>query len=203
MLNIEMVLTEEQIERIRINREKALEVKRRKAEERAKALESGGLGSADGGSGGSPAGIQSEIRNGAAGAAAAGVATSASKATPAENRKEVGGKGDCYGGALDEGSTDLEDWEVGASAYVTKEEAMRKYCLPQGTLAICSYLEKPNPRNKGWTPMRLYDRAEIRRRARERFGGVEGLMEERRKREKKRFARDMEETRDIFKRNKS
>ena len=99
-------------------------------------------------------------------------------------------------------NVELEDFEVGASPYVTKDEAMRKYCLPQGTLAVCAYVEKPNPRNKSWTPMRLYKRSEIRRRARERFGGLEGLIEERRKRDKKRFATDMAETRDVFKKSK-
>ena len=104
----------------------------------------------------------------------------------------------------DEGdNVELEDFEVGASPWVTKDEAMRKYCLPQGTLAVCSYEERPNPRNKGWKPMRLYKRSEIRRRARERFGGLEGLVEERRKRDKKRFANDMAETRDVFKKSKS
>ena len=104
----------------------------------------------------------------------------------------------------DEGdNVELEDFEVGASPWVTKDEAMRKYCLPQGTLAVCSYEERPNPRNRNWTPMRLYKRSEIRRRARERFGGLEGLIEERRKRDKKRFANDMAETRDVFKKSKS
>ena len=103
----------------------------------------------------------------------------------------------------DEDNVELEGFEVGASQYVTKDEAMRKYCLPQGTLAVCSFVEKPNPRNKSWTPMRLYKRSEIRRRARERFGGLEGLVEERRKRDKKRFANDMAETKDVFKKSKS
>ena len=103
----------------------------------------------------------------------------------------------------DEDNVELEDFELVASQYVTKDAAMRKYCLPQGTLAVCSYVEKPNPRNKSWTPMRLYKRSEIRRRSRERFGGLEGLIEERRKRDKKRFANDMAETKDVFKKSKS
>ena len=107
------------------------------------------------------------------------------------------------GSDVEDTNIELEDFEVGASEFVTKDEAMRKYCLPQGTLAVCSYTEKANPRNKSWTPMRLYKRSEIRRRARERFGGLEGLVEERRKRDKKRFANDMAETKDIFKKSKS
>mmetsp|Transcript_17357 Transcript_17357/g.34808 ORF Transcript_17357/g.34808 Transcript_17357/m.34808 type:complete len:191 (-) Transcript_17357:1109-1681(-) len=190
-----MALTEEQRERIRINRERALEVKKRKAEERAKALSVGGGGAIDDGGGVSPVGDHLKHGNGVA--SSAGVAKALSR--PAETREKCNGIGGGVGGTLD----DLEDWEVGASAHVTKEEAMRKYCLPQGTLAVCSYVEKPNPRNKGWTPMRLYERADIRRRARERFGGLEGLVEERRKRDRKRFANDMKETKDVFKRRKS
>ena len=188
-------MTEEQRERIRINRERALELKRRKAEERAEALSVGGGGAVDDGGVVSPVGDHLKDGNGSASSAAVAKALS----TPAKTRGKCDGKGGGDGGTLD----DLEDWEVGASAHVTKEEAMRKYCLPQGTLAVCSYVEKPNPRNKGWTPMRLYERADIRRRARERFGGLEGLVEERRKRDRKRFANDMKETKDVFKRSKS
>jgi XPA protein C-terminus len=66
--------------------------------------------------------------------------------------------------------------------FVSKKEAMQTYCLPEGTLAVCSFVEKENPRNKKWAPLKLYNRAEIRRRARERFGGLEGLVKEQQRR---------------------
>ena len=165
-----MVLTEEQKQKIKENRERALALKKKKAEERAAEKKE-----------------ELEVAN-------------ATKSNDDEALRDDNKNED----SNDEGDNlELEDFEVGASPWVTKDEAMRKYCLPQGTLAVCSYEERPNPRNKSWTPMRLYKRSEIRRRARERFGGLEGLVEERRKRDKKRFANDMAETRDVFKKSKS
>ena len=93
---------------------------------------------------------------------------------------------------------ELEEFEIGASPYVTKQQAMKQYCLPPGTLAVCSYIEKDNPRQSKWSKMKLYHRSEIRRRARERFGGLEGLVDERNKREKKRFERDYQSAHDVF-----
>jgi DNA-repair protein complementing XP-A cells len=162
-----MVLTEEQKRKIQENRERALALKKKKAEERTVAEE------------------------------ATVAAKSTGHASQGHTTSTINDEGS------DEDYVELEDFEVGASQYVTKDEAMRKYCLPLGTLAVCCYVEKPNPRNKSWTPMRLYKRSEIRRRARERFGGLEGLVEERRKRDKKRFANDMAETKDVFKKSKS
>lgn len=99
----------------------------------------------------------------------------------------------------EEEQVELEEFEINASKFVSQKEAKQVYCLPDGTLAVCSFVEKDNPRGKGWTPMKLYSRAEIRRRGRERFGGLEGLIAEREKRVEKRFRKDLESTRDIFK----
>lgn len=102
----------------------------------------------------------------------------------------------------DDADVELEDFEIDASPYVTKQDAMSKYCLPIGTLEVCEFIEKDNPRNKKFSKMKLYYRSEIRRRARERFGGLQGLQEERRKRERKRFERDYEDVTNIFKSSK-
>ena len=96
----------------------------------------------------------------------------------------------------------LENFELGASESVSKREATEVYCLPKGTLAICKFVEKKNPYNTGFTSMKLYNRTDIRRLARERFGGLEGLVAERRKREEKRLAKDLQVTKDIFKSEK-
>jgi hypothetical protein len=93
----------------------------------------------------------------------------------------------------------LEDFEETASEWVTKKEAMKMYCLPEGTLAVCEFVEKENPHQKTWAKMKMYNRSEIRRRARKRHGGLEGLIEERKNREEKRFAKDMERAKEIFK----
>mmetsp|Transcript_13563 Transcript_13563/g.16441 ORF Transcript_13563/g.16441 Transcript_13563/m.16441 type:complete len:193 (+) Transcript_13563:647-1225(+) len=96
----------------------------------------------------------------------------------------------------------LEDFEIGASTHVTKQDAMKLYCLPQGTLAVCSYIEKDNPRQSKWNKMKLYNRSEVRERARERFGGLDGLVAERRRRELKRFEKEFEDASTVFKKQK-
>ena len=96
----------------------------------------------------------------------------------------------------------LEDFEIDASPYVTATEAMKKYCLPQGTLDVCSFIEKDNPRNSKFSKMKLYMRNEIRKRARERWGGLEGLQQERRKRELNKFQKDLDDVKHVFKKSK-
>mmetsp|Transcript_107657 Transcript_107657/g.301512 ORF Transcript_107657/g.301512 Transcript_107657/m.301512 type:complete len:199 (-) Transcript_107657:60-656(-) len=93
---------------------------------------------------------------------------------------------------------DCEDWEVGLSEWVTKKEAVAKYCLPEGTLAVCEVSTKDNPRNKGWASMKLYKRSELRERAYKRHGGKEGLIKERTQREQKRLAKDLKAADKIF-----
>jgi XPA protein C-terminus len=164
-----MELTEEQKERIKRNREAALELraKRMKADEGNKRTEDStdiGLSNQE-----SPMKRQKVKDDGV---------------VSASNDNEIEVK--------------LEAFEEGASEYVTKQEAMKMYCLPAGTLEVCSFIEKPNPRNKSWSSMKLYHRSEIRRRAHLRYGGVDGLMAERQKRQEDRFQKDMENTKNIF-----
>jgi XPA protein C-terminus len=92
----------------------------------------------------------------------------------------------------------MEDFEEGASEFVTRQDAMKLYCLPTGTLDVCQYVERPNPRNSAWKPMRLYHRKEIRQRARRRFGGLAGLVQERQRREDKRLSNDMAKATQLF-----
>ena len=168
-----MGLTEEQRERIRKNRERALEIQRQRKEQAL--IADKGTKNED---------IKEVVKE------------------PEAKRRKVSSEGGSkeQDGSQNQGDEVLEQFEEGASEFVTKKEAMKMYCLPEGTLAVCRYVEKQNPHHKGWTPMKLYNRAEIRRRARERFGGLEGLTAERRKREEKRFQNDLERTKDIFRR---
>ena len=92
----------------------------------------------------------------------------------------------------------MEDFEIGASEFITKTEAMKTYCVPEGTLAVCYVEEKENPHHKSFKPMKLYRRSEIRERAHKRYGGIEGLKEERTKRQERRFAKDVEMAKSIF-----
>lgn len=99
----------------------------------------------------------------------------------------------------EEEEVECEEWEIGLSEWVSKKEAVAKYCLPEGTLAVCEVTTKENPHHKGWAPMKLYKRSELRERAYKRFGGKEGLMEERMKREQKRLCKDLKMADTIFK----
>ena len=195
-----MVLTEEEKERIRKNRERALEIQKRRRRKEEEEQEQNAIKSKCGGVGGGVDGAvtgadavikeSSEKKRG-------GVEPPEelqSKRAKLKNKRVV--KGDNEEDADD---LDLEAFEEGASEFVTKQEAKKMYCLPEGTLQVCAVVEKDNPRHSGWSKMKLYNRSEIRRRARKRFGGKEGLITERRKREDERFRSDMEKTKDIFK----
>lgn len=174
-----MALTEEQQERIRKNRERALEIqrKRREEQEQKKKLEEE-LASKR--SGGKRAGENGETFDGN---------------KRIKLNEDKGNKGT----EEEEEDDDLEAFEEGASDLVTKSEAKKMYCLPEGSLAVCAVVEKENPRHKSWSKMKLYYRSEVRRRSRKRHGGKEGLIAERRKREEERFQKDIEKTRNIFK----
>ena len=198
-------LTEEQEERIRRNRERALEIRRRKQKEKEEAAAAATLQqsiisktskSSSGHSNVNPYAETSKSTEGS---------TSICKDYPDEITTSQNyhsttslPKNDTTANKSQDEDIELEDFEIDASPYVTKQQAMKQYCLPPGTLAVCSYIEKDNPRQSKWSKMKLYDRSEIRRRARERFGGLEGLIDERNKREKKRFERDYQSAHDVF-----
>uniref|UniRef100_A0A7S2MFG3 XPA C-terminal domain-containing protein n=1 Tax=Helicotheca tamesis TaxID=374047 RepID=A0A7S2MFG3_9STRA len=194
-----MVLTEEQKEKIRKNRERALEIRRKRladaAQNQDKLVSSSPLCN-DGGQkrgAGKSVGVEPVCKRSRNIDAKSEEDKQRSDSCHIKNNKEENNE---------ECTDDLEDFERDVGPHVTKSEAMQMYCLPEGTLAVCSYVEKENPRRKGWNKMKLYNRAEIRRRARKRYGGLDGLIEERAKRSMKRFEKDLEETKDIFKRKR-
>ena len=168
-----MALTEEQQERIRKNKERALEIQKRRREEQAlKEANDSAVAEND---------------------------EKKERGDESQEKKPKRIKLDKVGKEEEEEDVDLEAFEEGASDLVTKKEAKKMYCLPEGTLQVCAVVEKDNPRHSGWSKMKLYNRSEIRRRARKRFGGKEGLIAERQKREDERFRNDIAKTKDIFK----
>ncbi len=201
-----MVLTEEQKERIKRNRERALEIRRMKEKERQEAEAQAKIVQSkkeQGPQNHQSKGLSSSNERSSDG----GTSTDQTKTSYQQRVTNVNvttNTSNSHNQVAEEEEEDieLEDFEVNASKYVTKQEAMKIYCLPPGTLAICSFIEKDNPRQSKWSKMKLYERSEIRRRARERFGGLHGLVEERRKREMKRFERDFEDSNDVFCSNK-
>jgi hypothetical protein len=154
-----MALTEEQRERIRRNRERALQKQKERKERLEKEKQEN---------------EQTEKRE-------LEKKTIASS-SPSNKKQKV----------------ELEGFEVGASEFISKTEAMKMYCVPQGTLAVCEVEERPNPHNQSWKPMKLYRRSEVRERGRKRWEGMEGLCAEREKRQQKQLKRDMEMAHSIF-----
>merc|ERR1712238_341309 len=175
-----MVLTEEQRERIRINKERALNIqKERKQKQKEKEqkeinykINNKRRSQTDGNNNNIQ---QQEI--------------SFTKKQKASNNPH----------ADEDDNVPLEDFEEGASQYVTKKEAKNMYCLPEGSLAVCTYEEKINPHNSKFTPMKLYNRKEIRFYAHKRYKGVHGLINERNKRSQRKLEKDMNNAKDIFK----
>lgn len=180
-----MDLTEEQKERIRVNRERALEIRRKREEEQKRRLAVEREEEERGETGGFVRETHAINTNSGEGVKEDAPAV-AKKLTSVGVEEE------------EDDDIELEEFEKGASRYVTKGQAMKMYCLPNGTLSVCSYVEKSNPKQNKWSAMKLFFRSEIRRRARERFGGLVGLREERAKRELKRFERDYKSAGDIF-----
>lgn len=178
---------------MRINKERALEIQKRRREEQEK-KEAAVLSDAGGARGKKRGG---ELNG-------EGTPKRAKVAEVVVDEQQLSGSSGVEGTKVppseeDEEDEDLEAFEEGAGDLVTKKEAKKMYCLPEGTLQVCAVVEKDNPRNSQWTKMKLYSRSELRRRARKRHGGKEGLIAERRNREDERFRNDIAKTKDIFK----
>lgn len=202
-----MALTEEQRRRMEENRKKALEIrKRRKEEEERKAAggnnNRGGLEEDGNELGGFVPRPKSEDCATADVAGKTGVKVGLAvqknriegKGIPNEARGKVERNED----DVDSDDESLEEFEIDAPGHISQTEAKSAYCVPNGTLAVCSFIEKDNPRQKGWSKMKLYKRSEVRKRGRKRFGGKEGLRREREQRARKRLEKDLEEAEDVF-----
>ena len=203
-----MTLTEEQLKRMEESRKRALEIKRKRELENVQkgrkmasghessVFDAGGfIGMSSEKKMESPSKV-SRLDDGSKetmmGSKKGGVGEGSAKLFP--NKKDH----DSIEGVNDDDESSLEDFEQNASPYISQTEAQRLYCIPLGTLAVCTYIEKDNPRKSGWSKMKLYLRSEVRWRARKRFGGMEGLIKEREQRKKKRFEKDLEEMKDVF-----
>ena len=57
--------------------------------------------------------------------------------------------------APDDDDESVEEWELSASEYITRSEAQKCYCVPDGTLQVCSFIERDNPKRRGWAMMKL------------------------------------------------
>ena len=69
-------------------------------------------------------------------------------------------------------------------------DAARTYLLPQATLKCLPTLERANPRQPTWTPMRLFLRRHLVEHANRRWGDADGLEAERKRRAAAKVKRD-------------
>ncbi|KAL7498323.1 hypothetical protein ACHAWT_007651 [Skeletonema menzelii] len=174
-----MALTEEQRKRIEENRKKALEIRKKREMERGKEESVGGFFVA------APPqekGLQQKRRKG----------DGATESTEAKKQRSnvLSGERDNCENSDDES---LEEFERDASEYVSQTEAQKTYCLPKGTIDVLSFIERDNPHQRGFSKMKLFSRAEVRRRARKRYGGKSGLITEREKRKMKKYEKELKE----------
>ncbi|KAG5192111.1 hypothetical protein JKP88DRAFT_352052 [Tribonema minus] len=81
---------------------------------------------------------------------------------------------------------------------MTKADVQKLFLLPEGTIRVLKYVERENPRNKGWTPMRLYLHKDARVWALKRWSTVEALEEERKRRDAKKWEESVKRTKGVF-----
>jgi hypothetical protein len=191
------VLTDEQRERIRVNRERALAKKKQreveKEAEQVKQLQKG----------------HERANNMAFGDGDCADTDDKSKLLSSSSKRqkvETNNNNDKEDNKDKEEDVELEEWEVdiddNIQTTITKKEAKEIYCLPDGTLAVCETVLKDNPHHKSWSQMKLYNRKEIRRRSHQRWGGMQGLVEERERRAEKRLDGAMRKSKHIFQSNR-
>ena len=77
-------------------------------------------------------------------------------------------------------------------------DAARTYLLPQATLKCLPTLERANPRQPTWTPMRLFLRRHLVEHAHRRWGDEAGLEAERKRRAAAKVKRDDAKAKDFF-----
>ena len=77
-------------------------------------------------------------------------------------------------------------------------DAAKTYLLPQATLKCLPTLERENPRQPTWTPMRLFLRRHLVEHANRRWGDEAGLEAERRRRAAAKVKRDDAKAKDFF-----
>lgn len=81
---------------------------------------------------------------------------------------------------------------------ISRAECMSQYLLPEDTVKCMKSQKKNNPHHAGWTPMRLYLRKHAINLSIQRFGSVEALEVEKKKRSTAKFEKTLKETENIL-----
>jgi DNA repair protein len=75
---------------------------------------------------------------------------------------------------------------------ISKQEAIKEYLLPDDAFQLFKFINKANPHNAHWIPMKLYLTKHIEQYSLLKFGTREKLQEEKTKREAKKYERLLE-----------
>eukprot|EP00639_Heterosigma_akashiwo_P029346 CAMPEP_0194687230 /NCGR_PEP_ID=MMETSP0295-20121207/16079_1 /TAXON_ID=39354 /ORGANISM="Heterosigma akashiwo, Strain CCMP2393" /LENGTH=166 /DNA_ID=CAMNT_0039575415 /DNA_START=1 /DNA_END=501 /DNA_ORIENTATION=- len=86
---------------------------------------------------------------------------------------------------------------------ITKAEVVQMFCLPEGTIKVLDFIEKENPRHGTWTPMKLFLQKQVKKYSHDRWGGLEGLLQERRRRDEKKLKNALKRTSGLLKKSKA
>lgn len=76
---------------------------------------------------------------------------------------------------------------------INKSDVMSQFLLPQDSIKMMKFATKMNPRNSMFAPMKLYLRKHAMQKSFKRWGDADGLMKELDRREKSRFDRGLAE----------
>jgi len=79
-----------------------------------------------------------------------------------------------------------------------KSECIAQYLVPEDLFKTLPFMTKDNPHNVGWTPMKLYLRNHVQAAAIKRFGSVEKLHEEKKRRETIKLEKELLQTKDVL-----
>jgi len=84
------------------------------------------------------------------------------------------------------------------SSHVTRAKVLNHYCVPASSLPLIPHVVKPNPSNKKFAPMKLYEKKIVKEKSYKKWGGKEGAKNERRRRREEGFERKREQVEGVL-----
>jgi hypothetical protein len=81
---------------------------------------------------------------------------------------------------------------------ITKSECVTEYLITEDIIKSMPYMERDNPHNPGWKPMKLYLRKHALEAALNRFGSIESLHQEKKRREAAKLDKNIIDTEDFL-----
>lgn len=88
--------------------------------------------------------------------------------------------------------------QCGDYELINKTEVASAYLITSDSISLMPYIEKTNPRNSNWVPMKMYLRKHARIKAIKRWGSADALLDEIDRRKKSKFEHDVDVVDDIF-----